>query len=265
MLIVFISAVPDINSQCFERVFAFREGEKLEYEIYYNLGPVWLNAGYVRFEVKPKAYQGRNVYHLDGYGASYKGYDWIFKVRNRYQSYIDKESLKPLWFRSVTSEGGLEGDNICIFEHQGNRIFSDTWNTERVLQKDTIPVKPCTFDLISIIYLVRNMNFAGLKTGDSVAIRTFINNESQDLFIRYMGKENINNRDHKRYRCIKLSVFLGEGTIFKSGEDLTVWLTNDKNRMPVLIEARIRVGSIKIFLKSAKGLRNPQSALLEPK
>ena len=226
---------------------------------------MWLNAGYVNFEGKPKVYRGREVYHMDGKGATYKSYDWIYKVRDSYQCYFDRESLKPLWFRSRTSEGGFEADYTYSFDHQANKVYAETWNSDRALRKDTLPLQPCTFDLMSIIYYARNLNFAGFREGDSIPILAYINNQIQSLYIRYQGKENVKNKDHQVYRCIKLSVMMTDGTIFKSGENLIIWMTNDKNRVPVIIEARIRVGAIKTYLKSATGLRNPQTAILKPK
>ena len=202
-LIIILFFVPESNGQCFDNNTAFKEGEVLKYEVYYNLGLIWLNAGYVDFKVKPGVYRGRNIYHLDAYGSSYKSYDWIFKVRDRYQCYLDRENLKPLWFHRENYEGGFEVDYKYIFDWENRRVFSETWNSDRPYSQDTLPITPCTFDVQSLIYYSRNLDFNRMKVGDSIPVKAFIDNESYDLYIRYLGKEHMETREGKKYRCIK--------------------------------------------------------------
>ncbi len=133
------------NSQCFENNFAFREGEIIHYQAYYNWGFIWLNAGYVDFSVKSANYLDREVYHFDSYGASHKSYDWIFKVRDRYQSYLDKESLKPLWFHRENSEGGFEVKNEYTYNYEKSLVYSETENSDKPLSRDTIQIPQVHF------------------------------------------------------------------------------------------------------------------------
>ncbi len=77
------------------------------------------------------------------------------------------------------------------------------------------------------------------------------------LYIRYLGKEIITGLKDQKYNCIKLSSAMIEGTIFKSGEDLIIWITDDKNHLPILLQAKILVGSVKALLLNAENLRNP--------
>ncbi|MBN1952897.1 MAG: DUF3108 domain-containing protein [Bacteroidales bacterium] len=266
ILIVFIVFVSTLNSsaQCFRENTAFTIGEQLDYEVYYNLGSLWLNAGYVEFDVKPRVYRGKEVYHLDGTGGTYKSYDWIFTVRDHYQSYLDKDKLVPVWFRRQNDEGGFKVDYEYEFDSERKKIYSKTWNSERPYREDTLDLLPCTFDVMSLVYYARNLDFSGMNPGDSIPTGTFIDNERYDLYIRYLGKETIETREGTAYRCIKFSALLVEGTIFKGGEDLQVWVTDDSNRVPVIVEAKILVGSIKTYLKSAQGLRNPPEARISP-
>ena len=63
--------------------------------------------------------------------------------------------------------------------------------------------------------------------------------------------------DGKSYETLKFSILLVEGTIFKGGEDLLVWITADKNRVPLLVEAKILVGTVKASFKYAVNLKYP--------
>ncbi len=260
LLLAVISLLFPVNlaiSQCFRTNTAFTEGEIINYEVFYNWGFVWLNAGYVEFKVNPGKYHDREIYYLDAFGTTYKSYDWFFKVRDHYQCYLDKETLRPLWFRRENYEGGYEVDNRYFFNQEENIIYSYTQNSKQPFKKDTIEIPPCTFDLLSILYYARNIDFSGLQIGDSVPVTTIIDNEIYNLYLRYMGKETIKSRSGEEYRCIKFSALLVEGTIFKGGEDLFAWVTDDKNRIPVLVEAKILVGSVKTYINSMQGLLNP--------
>ncbi len=260
---LFVFAFSLAQSQCFEENFAFQEGEIVRYQAYYNWGFIWLNAGFVEFEVHEATFDNRPVYHLDSYGASHKSYDWIYKVRDRYQGYLDKETLKPLWFYRQNSEGGFEVRNEYYFDQEKNLVYSATENSKKPFKRDTIQIPPCTFDVLSFVYYCRNLDFSGLEPGDTIPIKSILDNEIFTLYIRYLGKEEIVTRTDEKYRCIKFSALLIEGTIFKGGEDMFVWVTDDDNRIPVLVEAKILIGSVKAYLESVTGIRNDSDARLE--
>jgi hypothetical protein len=245
------------SGQCFEKNFAFKEGEILRYQAYYNWGFIWLNAGFVEFKVKQSSYLTRPVYHFEAFGATHKSYEWIFKVNDHFESYLDKETLMPLWFNQNTSEGGYEANNRYWFDYYKKKVYLNTQNSKQPLKKDTIDLQPCTFDLISVVYYCRNLDFSSLDIGDSIPIKSVVDDELFNLYIRYLGKEKIKSKDGTFYNCIKFSALLIEGTIFKGGEDMFIWVTDDLNRMPILVEAKILIGSVKAYFENGEGLRYP--------
>jgi hypothetical protein len=259
MILCYAQASP----QCFDKNIAFHEGEIVKYQVYYNWGFIWLNAGFVEFKVKPATYLDRQVYYFDSYGASHTSYDWIFKVRDRYQAYLDKETLLPLWFKRENYEGGFEVNNEYSFDHEKNLVYSSTENSEQPFSRDTIEVPLCTYDVLTFVYRCRNLDFSNLKIGDTIQINSILDNEIFTLYIRYLGRETIETRRGEKYRCIKFSALLIEGTIFKGGEDMFVWITDDDNRIPVLVEAKILIGSVKAYLESVTGVRNSMNAFIE--
>lgn len=262
ILIAVFCIVTIVEGQCFNTNFAFQVGEKITYNVAYNWHFIWINAGYVEFEVKNAKFMERDVYHFDAYGTTFKAYDWFFKVRDSFEAYLDMKSLKPLWFERKTYEGGYSVHNEYIFDHRNKRIFSFTENSNKPFSRDTLTLPSCTFDVISLSYYARNLDFNDLEVNDTVPVSAIIDNELFNLYIRYLGKEVIKTKDGSKYNCIKFSALLVEGTIFKGGEDLFVWVTDDKNRIPVLVEAKILVGSVKALLISTRGLRNKITAKL---
>lgn len=244
-------------SQCEPEMKAFKVGENLQYDVYYNWGIIWLHAGEVFFKVQEANYNSQQVYHFYSAGSSFKSYDWIYKVRDTFQTYVDKQKFKPLYFSRINYEGGYEVDNQYKFNYTGNAITSKTWNSKSEEKRQILNLKSCTFDVLSIIYFARTLKYEQYKLNEKIPITVIIDGEIHDLYIRYLGKEKIKSKDGNKYNCIKFSPLLVEGTIFSGGEDMTVWVTDDANRVPILVEAKILVGSIKTYLREAENLVNP--------
>jgi hypothetical protein len=251
------------QSQCLGPLNAFQPGEKLFYQAYYNWGFIWVHAGDVVFSVSSKPYQSKMVYYFETTGNSLKSYDWMYKVRERFQSYVDRDKFQPLWAERSSSEGGYKAYEQYTFSPSGKKIISVTENSKRPLAKDTLNSKQCTFDVLSAIYFCRTINFENHKIDEKIPINTVIDNELYSLYLRYKGKETIKTKDNKYYKCIKFSALLVGGTIFKGGEDMFIWVTDDANRIPVLVEAKILIGSVKAYIIKAEGLRNQQTALVK--
>lgn len=248
---------------CLETNFAFKPGEQVEYSVYYNWGPIWVDAGLVSFSVHEKFYRNRLVYHLDSYGQTHRRYDWIFKVRDRFQSFVDMETFRPLWYEMDTYEGGFVARDVYHFFPERDVVITTTENSENPRQTDTVMIKPCSFDVVTAVYIARNLDYASFGINEPIPFSVLIANELHELNSRYLGTDTVTTREGEVYDCIKFSVELVEGFIFKPGDEMFVWVTNDANRVPVLVEAQIRVGSVKAMLKSASGLRNPVTARID--
>lgn len=243
------------NSQCVDESHCFNTGEKITYEVAYNWGFIWVDGGEVFFKVDTITRQGKNQYHFKSYGESYRFYDWIFKVRDHFESIVDPQSFRPQWFSRNTSEGGFEVNNSYIFDYDAERILSSTQNSDKPQQTDSISFPDCTFDVLTAIYYARNIDFSNLKKGDSIPVNFIIDGGINKLHIKYLEEARVENRDGKKYDCIKFSAQVVAGTIFKEKEDIMVWVTNDKNRIPILVEAKILIGSIKAYMTSYTGLK----------
>lgn len=109
-------------------------------------------------------------------------------------------------------------------------------------------------------YFARNIDFTGLSEGERIPVTLLLDTQIYHLYMRYLGKELLKTRDGRKYNTIRFSIKLVEGTVFKGGEDLLVWVTDDKNHIPVLVEAKILIGSAKALLKDTENLRNKETA-----
>ena len=243
------------KGQCKVEETAFKTGEKLTYEVSYNWSFVWVSAGKVIFETDTKTVNNKRFFHFKGTGKSYSFYDWFYKVRDKFSSVADKKTLLPVEFERNTSEGNYKVNNSYLFDYDKNRVISSTQNSKSPLAIDTLKLEPCTFDLLSAVYYTRTLNFSDKTTGYEVPVRLVIDGEFYEITIKYLGKEIVNNKDGKQYDCIKFSANLVAGTIFKEGKEIFVWVTNDRNKIPIMVEASIMVGSIKAYLSEYQGLK----------
>ncbi|MBS1635271.1 MAG: DUF3108 domain-containing protein [Bacteroidetes bacterium] len=224
---------------------AFKEGEVLSYRLHYGI----IDAGVAVLEVKPQVMEvsGRKVYHIVGNGYSKGTFDFFFKVRDRYETYIDKDAMLPWLFVRRVEEGGYKINQDYTFNQYTNKV--DIGGGEK------FDVPEGTQDMISAFYAARNMDFSNAKINDVFSINSFVDKEVWPLKIRYVGKEEIET-DLGKFRCLKFRPIVQKGRIFKSEEDLNVWITDDKNHIPVRAQAKILVGSIKLDITNMKNLAN---------
>ncbi|MCW3804037.1 DUF3108 domain-containing protein [Plebeiibacterium marinum] len=248
-------------SQCNINNFSFQSGETVTYHAYYNWHFLWLNAGIVHFKVENKTYDDKDSWFFSAYGRTYSGYDHFMKVRDTFEVYVDKQDFNPLFFNRVTKEGSTESHHKYYFNHNTNQIQTQIKRGEESSFKDsTLQLQDCTNDLLTMVYKARNLNFSQYESGDKIPIRMIVDGKIHDLYIRYLGKETVKNRDGRRFRCLKFSPLLVPGTIFESGEDMTVWVTDDQCRIPIVVEAKVLIGSVKAVFVDVAGLRNEMSA-----
>ena len=225
---------------------AFTPGEKLSYVLHYG----WLNAGVATLELKeyPREIGGRNVLHAVGVGQSTGAFKTFYKVDDRYETYFDEGGVFPYIFVRRVDEGGYKFSQDYTFMQRKGQVTTQ--------EKKTFDVPAHVQDMLSAFYFARTIDFGNAKVGDVFTIETFLDNELWPLRMRYVGKETIKLRNGK-YRCLKFQPVVQEGRIFKGNDDLNVWITDDANRIPVLAQAKVLVGSIKMELSGYEGLANP--------
>jgi hypothetical protein len=241
------------NDFCNTRNTSYRNGELLTFKVYYNMGFVWIYAGNAVFNTVGKELNGRKVFHISGDGRTAPSYEWFYKVRDKYESFIDQETLLPVHFIRNVNEGGFKFSQDVTFAHETNTAMSAG-------KKFTIPT--CTQDVLSAIYYARSIDYSKYKPGDKIPFDMFLDDKVYPLYIKYLGKEEIETRRGK-FKAIKIVPLLIEGTIFSGGEKMTVWVSDDKNHVPLRVNSPIVVGSIKVDLMEFENLRNPFDAMLK--
>lgn len=231
---------------------AFQSGEKISYTVFYNVIGLYVNAGNATFTALQHKPGAENVYHLVGEGVTNARYDWIFKVRDRYESYYDVDNQRPVKFIRNVQEGDYRKYEEVTFDHD---------NKVAVSNKGKVKLPHHVQDVISSIYYARNLDFTRLKPGDKVPFSMYLDNEVYNMYIRFVGYDRVKTR-YGTFNAIKLQPLLLKGQTFNGGEDMTIWVSNDANHIPVRIESPISVGTIKVDLMHYQNLKHPLSALV---
>lgn len=240
---------------------AFDVGEEITYKLYYNWNFIWIPAGEVVFKVK----DFNNQYHLSVVGKTYSSYEWFFKVRDYYDTYVDKETLLPtVSIRDVT-EGGYTLYDKVHFDQKKKKATSVRGRTiDTIKENNKFDLEDCTHDILSIIYHARNIDYNQYESGQKFPIKLFMDKKSWPLEVNYLGKESEKKiKGLGKFNTIKFSPEVVSGFVFSNDTKMDVWVSDDENRVPLLIESPVSVGSVKAILKDYKGLKNNFSARLE--
>jgi hypothetical protein len=232
---------------------AFEAGEKLRYKVYYeSLLTGKVNAGIAEIEVQEtnRKFNGREVYHIVGTGRSNRAFDLFFKVRDRFESFMDKEALAPHFFIRRTREGGYVRDDDVYFDHKKAIAKS---------RRDTSDIIPWVQDIMSAAYYARTLDADTLKVGDNIPINFFLDDSLYISVIQFVGRQMVQT-DLGVFRCLTFKPMVATGEVFSNPYPMTLWITDDENKIPVLAESAVIVGSVKMELIRYWNLKNPVNA-----
>jgi hypothetical protein len=248
-----VVAPPD--SFCGINNVAFKVDEEVSFTVFYAVAGIYVNAGTATFTSKLETINNRPVYHVTGEGKTNGSYDWIYKVRDKYETYIDTATMQPLKFVRNVNEGG--------YKKYQNITFNKTANTA-IATDGVFKVPACVQDVVSAMYYARNIDFSKLNPEDKIPFSMFLDNDVYNMYIRYVGREEIKTK-YGKFMALKIKPLLLKGQIFEGGENMTVWVSDDANHIPVRVESPLVVGKVKIDMMSHANLRHPLSSLLKKK
>jgi len=236
----------------------FQSGEEITYKLYYNLNFIWIPAGEVVFKIADFG----DVYRISADGRTYSSYEWFFKVRDRYESYISKETLLPNMSVRDVKEGGYTLYDKTILDQANQKA-----NITRGRAKDNIhenkemDIDNCMHDILSVIYFARNLDYESMGEGARVPVKVFMDKTEWPMTVIYDGKDEEKRvKGMGKFKTIKFSPEVTAGDFFEKDAQMDIWVTDDKNKLPLLIGAPLAVGSVKAVLKEYKGLRYDMTA-----
>jgi hypothetical protein len=228
-----------------KNTLAFKDGEQLSYRLKYG---IFTGAeANLRVEESGVKFEGKPTYRIVVDGKTAGSFDIFFKVRNRYESFIDRNTLTPFYYTENRREGKYRRTDKVTFDHDEKKITA---------QSGTYPFKGQIFDLPSAYYFARELDLSKVKVGEELKLQYFSENKVETLGIVYLGKETIS-CSLGTFNCLKFSPSIIAGRIFRKDSKLYLWITNDGNRIPIKAQVEILVGTVTLEISSAKNLKFP--------
>lgn len=231
-----------------EKKVAYKSGEWLRYKMSFS---GWLRAGSAILEVKETEYNNKKVYHTKGTGWTSGPIKWFFKVNDTYESYFDKDSVKPYLFKRKIDEGGYKKHRITSFNHK----YKTAYIQDFTQQKDTTVAFNNVQDMLSSFYFLRNKDVSKLNEGEEIKLDMFLDAQVYPFKLRFLKRETLKTKFGK----VKTLVFrplVQSGRVFKAQESVTIWITDDLNKIPIKLKADLSVGSLRAELEQYNGLAN---------
>jgi hypothetical protein len=238
----------------------FMAGEKLDYQLYYNLSFVWISAGTCEFKVRSTFWGNKPVYQFIAQGKTQRSFDSFYKVRDTIVSYVDKEKLFPYKAYKFTHEDNWHGVDEFTFKEDTNgwRITTRLKRKKKWKKPEESWTKKCGFDIVTSIYRLRCLTDEKLYVkGKRIEIPVRLDDNEYNLYLTYLGKERIKLYGGGYYNAHAFNLVMIEGTVFKRGDVLKMWISDDGNKIPLLVESPIRVGNVKAVFRGAENTLNP--------
>lgn len=233
----------------------FKIGEWLRFELHYGM----LTAGYSSLEVKQDT--ASNLFLIEGKGWTVGMFKWFFEVNDTYTTHLNKETILPEYFERDVYEGGYTIQREIDFKRDVDsaRVLDLKHKTDK-----SMLITPETGDMISSFYYARTFSADTLKLNDLIPFDVFMDNEIFKFALKFLGREIIDTKFGK-VKCLKFSPKVQGGRVFKDDESVLLWVTDDRNKIPIRIQSMLRVGSIKVDLDAFKSLKYPFKTYVELK
>lgn len=235
----------------------FTEGEILKFSVSYKWGLINSRVASATVSLSEVSSPQGELFHCVAQGRTERFYDKLFRVREHFESWFRCDNLRPVRFVRDTREGRYIARNEYVWDHQTDSIKADVYSSSKGQRYLTLPGRECTFDLVSLFYFARTMNFSEYEENVRYPISFAIDDEIYDLYFIILGKETIDLKKTGTFNTLKFAVRLVAGEVFTGNEDMYVWVTDDTNRVPVYFEAPILVGFVYGQIDGWENLKYP--------
>jgi hypothetical protein len=235
----------------------FAAGEYLKFDVHYG----FINAGYADLQVMPDpvSVEGHPCYHIVGRGWTNGTWDHIFKVRDRYETFLDREHMIPWLFKRHIVEGKFDRTQRVIFHQERRKATFIDYN-----EIETPYFVPANIhDVLSAFYFARaRYDHRSLQVGDRISLKNFLDRKTFELEARLLAREDIKVKG-QRFRALKFELLIEEAGLMTDGSSILFWMSDDANKVPLRIESELMIGSLKADLIEWSALRHPFTAKLE--
>jgi hypothetical protein len=242
---------------------AFQESERLTIVANYKWGIINTDVGEATMMLTKEKFRDTTYFYARAYAKTYRFYDNFFMVRDVYEARFLVSNLRPLYFHRNINEGGYIMKNTYLFNNTDYTIRASVQRRTDPAKDTVLPGKSCTFDFVSLFYNSRNLDFDNFTKDQIIPISFVVDEEMFHIYYRYLGKEVKKISGLGTFNCIKIAAKPVAGEVFDGKNELTIWISDDKNHIPLLIETPIVVGKVSARLSQFANLKHPLSSKIK--
>ena len=248
----------NIRAQCGITNNAFQSGEELTYDVYFKYGLIHKKAGLATLKIKNDTYRSRDAYRMTMIANSTGLAKKIFTLSDTMFCYMSK-NIEPLSYTKYAHEGSDHTQEYITYDYSSGKVKVHTKLTRNdKLRHDTIiSSSECMYDMMTIIYYARTLDYRQMKKGDSQSSMLITDKTKVDMKIKYHGTEKVEANDGKKYDCIVLTLVINTSAFENQKEAMKIYITNDENRIPIRINSKLKVGSTYTLIKKINGNKPP--------
>lgn len=244
----------DTQAQCKINNSFFQAGEEMTYDLYFKYGLINTKAGVSTLKTTSEKYVGKDALKMTLTAKSTGAVKKIFNLNDTLSCYMTKD-LVPLAYMKNAEEGKDNTQERVTYTYDKNGV---SINAKRHKNGDfkfdeTITSSTCMYDMMSVVYYARTLNYSSMKKGDTSKVDFISGRKKVNMVIEYDGIESVDGNDNRKYRCIKLILSIMDDAFSDKKEAMKVYITNDNNRMPVRLDSKLNIGSTRAVLKTYKG------------
>lgn len=235
----------------------FQAGESLNYDLHFKWGLISKKGGIASIKTSNVIYAGHNAYRMTMISRSQGSARSIFKMDDTITSIMTKE-LVPLAFTKDAHEQDTYTKERLAYNYDGGniKIRSIRHKNGNLKFDKTFQAKNCTYDMLSVVFYARTLNYSNMIKGSRVSVDFVTAKKKLNMVIVHKGIETLKANDGKKYNCIKLSLNISDDAFANEEESMTVYITNDKNRIPIRIDSKLKIGNARVILNRAQGLKH---------
>jgi len=223
----------------------FMDGEKLTFNVKYGI----ISAAEATLEARTSVYQGAPVWYLSTNARTHSFFDKFFRVRDRVESWWDKESQLPYKFAKNLQEGRYRQHRVHIYDHARGKTTYQRWSFgENRFNNSEMDMPIDSQDILSAFYWVRNQD---LEVGRSVYVNITADGRNMPTEVVVHRSERVKSI-FGDVDCLVIEPKLQGEAIFKQTGTILIWVTNDEYKIPVALESKVSFGSFKATLVSAE-------------
>ncbi|MEQ8927334.1 MAG: DUF3108 domain-containing protein [Fulvivirga sp.] len=240
----------------------FQRGEKLEFKVNFGI----FSIGEAEMVIDPKSYKvnHRPCYKIDVYGRTSGMVDWVANVNDHWGAYVDSAALIPhISYRKIR-EGNYKKDEVVRFDHRVNLIEAKVADKKTGQFKEPkVYVAPeGVRDMMAGTMYLRTVDFSKMKVGEKFMINGFFEDSFYDLELIYRGKDKVKTKAGK-FHAIKLAPVIPENELFDGEDSIVAWVTDDKNKLPLKIQAKMFIGNVSVELSDYTQTKHPVTSKIK--